>query len=178
MKSDLLAIGGIAAVTMAFTLGLLNVDRAGADGPGEGVQPLIPQPTLTLEGCVVTISTDQSSYAPGEKPKLIVEATSTSDQPIEAKLRLAMTSAGLASRSMSRVLFTFSSPLWTHEWTVSIAPGETKRVVFDTNVELPVGQVVSIRLADRNASGSLLVPLGIQQRESEDSPADISDTTL
>jgi len=177
MKSDLLAIGGIAAVTMAFTLGLLNVDRAGADGPGEGVQPLILQPTLTLDGCVVTISTDQSSYAPGEKPKLIVEATSTSDQPIEAKLRLAMTSAGLASRSMSRVM-NIPSPLWTHEWTVSIAPGETKRVVFDTNVELPVGQVVSIRLADSNASGSLLVPLGIQQRESENSPADGSDTTL
>ena len=176
MKSDLLAIGGIAAVTMAFTLGLLNVDRAGADDPGEGVQPLIPQPTLTLEGCVVTISTDQSSYAPGEMPKLIVEATCTSDQPIEAKLRLAMTSAGLASQS--RRVMNIPSPLWTHEWTVSIAPGETKRVVFDTNVELPVGQVVSIRLADSNASGSLLVPLNIQQRESEDSPADISDTTL
>ena len=174
MKSDLLAIVGIAAVTMAFTLGLLNVDPAGADGPGEGVQPLIVEPTLTLDGCVITISTDQTSYAPGEMPKLIVEATCTSDQPIEAKLRLAMTSAGLASRSMSRVM-NIPSPLWTHEWTVSIAPGETKRVELDTNVELPVGQVVSITLADSNASGSLLVPLNIPQGESQ---ADGNDSTL
>ena len=67
-SKDILAILGVAAATMAFTVTLLGPGRVAATNPPEGIKPTIARPEVTIDGCVFTLKTDKASYQVGEMP--------------------------------------------------------------------------------------------------------------
>ena len=157
---DILAVLGVAAATVAFTVVLLGPRRVGATGKAEGIKPTIAQPELTTQKCVFTLKTDKPSYEAGEMPVLEVKASNPTDEPAEAAVWISMSSSGPALM-ISRVMV-LPKPLWTEKCLVKLNPGETKTVTLATKTKLPAGQSVSITMSDKDLT-VLARALNVQQ---------------
>ena len=145
---DILAVLGVAAATVVFTVVLLGPQRVGATGKAEGIKPTIAQPKLTAQKCVFTLKTDKPSYEAGEMPVLQVKAANPTGEPVEAAVWISMSSSSPASM-ISRVMV-LPKPLWTEKCLVKLKPGETKTVTLATEAKLPPGQSVSITMSDKD----------------------------
>ena len=145
---DILAVLGVAAATTAFTVGLLGPGRVAATSTVEGIKPVIAQPKLTVDGCVLSLETDKPVYKAGEAPRLQVKATNPTDQPVETTIWINMSASSPAS-PLSRMVV-LPKPLWTEKCLVSLKPGQTMTVPLDTQTKLPAGESVSITMSDKD----------------------------
>ena len=145
---DILAILAVAAATTAFTLVLLGPGRVGATDKPQGIKPTIAQPKLKVDGCLFALKTDKASYKADEMPVFEIEATNTTDAPVEKTVWISMASSSPASLK-SRVMV-LPKPLWIEKCLVSLKPGETKTVRLATKAKLPAGQSVSITMTDKD----------------------------
>ncbi|NQU24980.1 MAG: hypothetical protein HQ567_27155 [Candidatus Nealsonbacteria bacterium] len=142
---DILAVAGVAAVTMAFVLTMLGPGQVGAEDPPAGIKPMIAQPKLTVDGCEFTLSTDKPDYQQGETPTLTLVATNPTDKPVETTVWVNVQSSSPASM-FSRAP-QLPSPLLNRDCSVKLAPGETKTVTIPTEIKLSALENVSITLS-------------------------------
>ena len=145
---DVLAILAVAAATTVFTVVLLGPGRVGATGKPQGIKPTIAQPKLKVDGCLFALKTDKASYKADEMPVFEIEATNTTDAPVEKTVWISMSSSSPASMR-SRVMV-LPKPLSIEKCLVSLKPGETKTVRLPTKAKLPAGQSVSITMSDKD----------------------------
>ena len=145
---DILAILAVAAATTAFTVVLLGPGRVGATDKPQGITPTIAQPKLKVDGCVFSLKTDKASYKADEMPVFEIEATNTTDAPVEKTVWISLSSSSPSS-PLSRVMV-LPKPLWIEKCLVSLKPGETKTVRLATKTKLPAGQSVSITMSDKD----------------------------
>ncbi len=160
---DMVGVLAVAGATTALMVVLLGPSRVGATDEPAGITPLVAQPTLTTQGCLFALKTDQPAYAPGEKPVLEIEGTNATDQPVEATVWVSIWAASPPSPFARVVLPTPapSTPLWVEKCLVSLEPGETKTVTLATEVPLPEGAMVTITMSDKEATvqaGSISTP--------------------
>jgi hypothetical protein len=147
---NVLAILGVAAATMAFTLVLSVPDYVGAVEEPEGIKPTIAQPKLAVAGCEFTLTTDKPAYQPDEMPTMKLTALNPTDEPIEATVWVQLRSLNIEpSRMLASRVMPVPDTLWEGDWTVKLSPGETKSVELPTNTKLPAGGRVSITLSDK-----------------------------
>ena len=159
-RKEILAVLGIAAATMAFTLILTVPAYVGAEDEPPAVEPTIAQPTFTVDGCQFTLTTDKTAYSADEMPTLKITATNPTDEPVDVSVYATMTATTPASL-VSRVMI-LPTALWQEGWSIRLEPGSTKTVELATETKLPAGSLVSISLGDKNQA-VLLNQLSIQQ---------------
>ena len=145
---DILAILAVAAATTAFTVVLLGPGRVGATSQPEGIKPSIAQPKLEVGGCVFALKTDKASYRADEMPVFEIEATNTTDAPVEKTVWISMSSSSPPS-PLSRVMV-LPKPLSIEKYLVSLRHGETKTGRLASKAKLPAGQSVSITMSDKD----------------------------
>jgi hypothetical protein len=161
---DVSAVLGVAAVTMAFALAALGPATLRAVDERSAITPMIAQAEFTHGGCRFTVATDKPSYAAGESPVLVVEATNTGAEPAEAEVWVTLLATEPVS-PMARMM-PVPRPVWSERCALRLAPGETKAVELTTGVALGEGQMVSIMLGaeDRTVmAGRLALPGALQQ---------------
>ena len=147
---DLLAVLGVAAATMAFTLALLGPGQVEATDPAPPIAPIIAQPELTIDGCVFALKADKESYQPGDKPALTVTATNPTGEPVETSVALSVSSQSMASMLSRRLMPSSPSDAWAKQCDVTLKPGETKTI--EVTVEKPIepGHIVTISMRDKD----------------------------
>jgi hypothetical protein len=158
---DVLAVLGIAVVTMAFTLVAFGPGGAGADGPAATITPVIAQPQFTSEGCTFTLKTDKPTYEAGDTPGLEVKASNPTDKTVDATVWINISASAPASE-LSRMM-PIPKVLWSHPWQVLLGPGETKTLNIASEVALPAGQNIRMMLSDQKAA-VLARDLGVKDR--------------
>jgi hypothetical protein len=151
--SGVVAILGIAAITMAATLGLLVTQPVTADGEAKPVKPTIANPKITVDGCQVTLSTDKPEYAPGETPVLTVVATNPTSEPVATSVSVSVAASSPASLMSRRLVL--PTPVWTGECAVNLQPGETRSFTLETETAIPAGQMVSISMLSKDQAAIL-----------------------
>ena len=148
---DVVAVLGVALVTMTFTVALFAPGRVRAvDDRPPGIKPLIAKPELTVDGCVFALKTDKPAYEEGETPVLWIEASNPTGKPVKTTVWASMSGSSPASLR-SRVLLP-AQPLWSRDWAVNLRPGETKRVSIETETKLASGQLLTISLSNADQS--------------------------
>ncbi len=154
---NIMAVLGVAATTMAFTLALAVSGQVDAvdqqQDAATRITPLIGQPTLKIAGLEIKLALDKPDYAPGDKPIITLETTNPTDERIETSAWIGMTSTGLASR-MSRAL-TMPNYLWSENIPLALEPGETKKLTFTTEKELVAGNTVSVTMGDTDQKAAI-----------------------
>jgi hypothetical protein len=172
---DIMAILGVAAVTMAFTLGFAAPDQVGAVDQEENgvtrITPIISQPTLNIAGLDITLTMDKPDYAPGDKPVITLEVTNPTDQRVESNVWIGMTSSSLSSR-LSRAP-TMPNYLWSKNMPLAFDTGETQQFQFATEKEIVAGYTVSITVSDtdqKEAFANLLNLNAGKRRASNEEP--------
>ncbi len=157
----IVSILGVAAATMALTLGLAAPRQVDAidqeDKAATRITPLISQPVLEVGGLEVKMSLDQPNYAPGDRPVVCLDVTNPTDQRVDTSVWIGMTSSSLASR-FSRAP-TLPNYLWSKSIPLALAPGETKQLQMATETEIVAGNMVSVTMsntAQRAAIATLL----------------------
>ncbi len=145
---DIVAVLGVAAATMAFTLVLCLPGQVGAVDEPEGIKPQIAQPKLTVAGCEFTLTTDKPAYQPGEKPILKLTATNPTDQPAEATVHVSLDIRGI-ELMISRVA-RIPEPVWNGDWSVKLEPGETKEIELEPGAAIPAAGMVSVSLSNKD----------------------------
>jgi hypothetical protein len=143
-RSDVYAIVGVAVVTMAVTLGILAPRPLTAEAENT-IKPMIAVPELSVEDCVLTVSTDKTEYLPGDRPQLVLRATNKGSAALSTTISLSITATSPASMLSRRL--EIPEPLWTHQQLVTLQPGETRTYTLDTDAELPAGQMISIAIS-------------------------------
>jgi hypothetical protein len=138
-----------AVATVAVTLALASPWDSSAQA-GPAIKLSIAQPKLTSQGCTFVLTTDRASYEAGESPVIEVTATNPTDKPVDASVWVTVTGTSPLSRR-SRML-TLPSTLWSHQYTFSLKPGESKPLSAKCEAKLPAGQDVRIILGDNKAN--------------------------
>jgi hypothetical protein len=147
---DIMAILGVAVATMAIVVAFAAPERVDAvdqqDHDDSRITPLIGQPKLTLAGIDIRLTMDQSDYAPGEKPVILLEATNRTQRRVETSVWIGMTSSSPTSMlSRAPTMPTF---IWSDQVRLALEPGETRQLRLETDTELAAGNTVSITLSD------------------------------
>ncbi len=144
---EILAVLGVAAATMAFTVVWFGPGRVGATDQPEEIKPAIVQPTLTTGGCEFVLTTDKPAYQPGESPTLRIVATNPTGEPVDATVWVSISSSSPFAAMLRAMPIPRS--VWTGDCSVSLKPGETKTVTLSTGVQLSAGQSFSITMSDQ-----------------------------
>lgn len=161
---DIMAILGVAAATMAFTIGFAAsgpvdaVDQA--ENASNRITPLIGQPTLEIAGLEISLAMDKPNYAPGDKPVVTLETTNPTDQRVETNVWIGMTSSSPSS-FRSRAL-TMPSYFWTQNVPLALGPGETKQFQVATEKEFVAGKSIAVTMShtdEKAALAKLLKPI-------------------
>ncbi len=146
---DILAILGVAAATVALTLGLAlpsQVEAVNSEPDGAAtITPLIAQPTLKLAGLDVQLAMDKPHYAPDDSPVVMLQATNTTDQQVDTNVWIGMMASSAAMR-ISRAP-TMPSYLWSEQVPLTLAPGETKHLQVATETSLAAGNTFSVTMS-------------------------------
>ncbi len=162
---DIMAILGVAAATMAFTLvfaGPEQVDAVDQEAnAATRITPIISQPTLTIAGLEIKLAMDKPDYAAGDKPVVTIETTNPTDKRVETNLWVGMTSSSLLSR-MSRAP-TMPNYLWSESIPLTLEPGETKQFQFTTEKELVAGNTVSVTMSNTDQKAAFAKMLNLRR---------------
>ena len=161
---DILAILGVAAATMAFTIGLTapgQVDAVDQAPPAEAkkITPIIGQPTLKIADLQIGLKMDKANYAAGDKPVVMLATSNPTDRRIETNVWIGMTSA--SPESMFSRALTLPTYIWSKNVPVVLEPGESKQLEFAVEKELVAGHSVSVTMSDTDqkaAFAKLLSP--------------------
>jgi hypothetical protein len=156
-----LAVLGVAAATTAFVVVLFGPQRVDAVDEAQGIQPMIAQPKLTINGCELTLKTDKPVYEPGETVTVQIEATNPTDQPVETSVWVTLSATEPGSQFSRRMVM--PRPFWSGECKVVVAPGETKTFTRVAEAGLPLGQSISISMSDQQTAAMLTELLQVQQ---------------
>lgn len=154
---DTMAVLGVAAVTMAFTLGLAAARHVGAvdqaENSGNTITPLLGQPTLKIAGVEITLAMDKPDYLPGDKPVVTLVTSNPTDRRVETNVWIGMTSSSLLSR-LSRAP-TMPSYFWSKNVPLALQPGETKQFQFATEKELVAENSVAVTMSNTDQQAAL-----------------------
>lgn len=150
---DLMAVLGVAAVTMAFTLVVGRPVRLGANDAASELIPEIAQPRLEIDGCVLVLTSDKKEYAPEEKPVLSIKATNPTRQAVKTSLSVNISATSPASRFSRRMVL--PEILWTKQHPLTLSPGETRVVTLATETPLPKGKSISITMGDKKQAAMI-----------------------
>ena len=147
---NIMAVLGVAATTMAFTLVFAAPEQVDAVDQKQNVAtkitPLIRQPTLKIAGLEIKLAMDKPNYGPGDKPVITIETTNPTDKRVETNVWIGLTSSSPASL-LSRGP-TMPNYFWYEQIPLALEPGETKKLTFATEKELVAGHTVSLTMSD------------------------------
>ncbi len=158
---DLMAVLGVAAVTMAFALAVVQPAQLAATDTPSGIVPEITRPKLEMDGCVLVLSTDKTAYATGETPVVSIQATNPTREAVQTNLSVRISSTSPASRFSRRLVR--PEILWSHQHPLTLKPGETKVVTLASETPLPEGKSISISIGDERRS-VLVDPVQVLKR--------------
>ena len=83
---DTLAVLGVAAATMAFTLVSLGPWNMAISDQAPAIKPRIFPPTFTAQGCEFVLKTEKAEYKAGDQLVLEIKANNTSNKAVNAKV--------------------------------------------------------------------------------------------
>jgi hypothetical protein len=113
------------------------------------------------------LTTEESDYAPGDKPVFLLETTNSTEHRVATSLWIGMTSSSLMSQ-LSRAP-TMPTDDWSKEVRLTLGPGETKQLQVAADTELVAGNTVSITMSgtDQKPTLARLLNLGVRQSQQD-----------
>jgi hypothetical protein len=102
------------------------------------------QPSLTVDGVVLTLATEKAAYKAGEKPVLRLAATNTRGRAASARVTVVMTTMERLS-PMSRRM-PVARKAWSFPCDIALGPRETKRLDLPVDAALLASNVATFSL--------------------------------
>jgi hypothetical protein len=134
-----------AAVTLAIAVVLLWPMGLGAADQPAALRVL--RPTMTIGTCQFTMEAAQPSTEPKAKPSVTLKVVNTGDTAAAAKVWVVVSATRPASEMSRRM--EMPRTVWTHECTVSLAPGTAQTLTVPIEAPLPEGQSITIAMTDK-----------------------------
>jgi hypothetical protein len=154
---DLATIGAAALVTAILTVATFLPASLEAGGDGDGPAAKIAHPKLATNGVEITIAlVEDRPLKPGDEPVFELRLVNTTNQPVAAAVRVAMTSmfpGGLISR-----IGPMPQNLWQDEYTMTLEPGATNVVSVATKTKLPANSTINVVLQSIDPSAATAAP--------------------
>ena len=142
MKSrDVAVVCAVAGVTAVVLVAVLVPAMAEAEGPKGKVSWVALTPELKLDGAALTLTTEKKSYRAGEKPVVLVEAKSYTDESVTVDATVRMMCKAPSS-PMSRMLV-MPRKAWERKCRISLDGRGTSTVSIPSDVGLAAGQEAS-----------------------------------
>ena len=155
---DILTIGSVAAGTAALTVAIFWSRPTNAELELEGPAADISRPKLVCHEIELSVTTEDGKPAhAGENPKFTLAAHNKSATPQTALYCISVSS--MAPESLLSRTVSLPRVIWTKEQMLTLAGNESRNIPFTVWTNLPVNQIVSIHLIDRDPEIALTTRL-------------------
>lgn len=157
-RRDLLTMGACAAATFGLSLALFLPRNLNAVDEAQKVSAKIGLPTLTVNGCELSILGGENLKS-GLKPTFKLVALNKADESTSVSVTIQAT-VTTPSSPMSRRLPT-PTVLWQESRTIALGPGERAEIPIEMTKELPAAGYVSVNLiAEKQSISAMRFSLG------------------